>query len=310
MNDYELTVDRLSRLSLDADPSALGSIDWESPELRVSSQMSGWALPSTHPIGATSWYRSLPSSEQQLVGLHQVATACKVGVQLENILQRALLGWTATLRESSLEFRYAHHVIAEESRHSLMFREVIRRSESTPAGPRQRFAIDPLSFFDKYGDAAPAYLLLFALTFEDPFDRLCRIESRPRGRHPLLVQVSRTHISDEARHKAFARAFLQAHLGRLPDDEMRRIRRLAPFLVATTASVMLDPGSDFADRFSVPSEVVRLYSTGPAFLARRRLITRGIVEFCAQAGLIDQSTQHVWQALGFSVARDRGSRIA
>jgi para-aminobenzoate N-oxygenase AurF len=272
---------------------AFVDIDWNDPELRVASDDPRWRLPSTTPLGSMGWYIRLPTSLQAQIGLHQHATAVKRGMAFEAELCQGILSWIRSGRPSGAEARYGYHVVAEETEHSLMFQEFIRQSGVNP--PEIDASVSTPGTAAQYGDSSPAMLFLYGIAFEDASDWLQRDLLAAGGLHPLLEQMFRLHLREEARHKAFARSLLRNEVARLLPPELQQVRRVAPLVVMGMARALLDLGSDFCVRFNADELVLLEYRSSPRYQTVFSNMTRALAKFCQAIGLVDHRTAHVWE---------------
>ena len=94
----------------------------------------------------------------------------------------------------------------EEAQHSLIFHEFVRRTGLATQPPRilgvgERLVIG-------FARRFPELFFFFVLAGEDPIDYTQR-EMLQSGRelHPLIERISRIHVTEEARHMAFARHY-------------------------------------------------------------------------------------------------------
>jgi P-aminobenzoate N-oxygenase AurF len=125
---YDALLARLSRQSVHKRYEAYRDIDWDAPEMRIDPADPRFELPPADPLGATAWYRAQPASLRARIGLHRLATFMKVGLQFENVLSQGLLRFALARDPRSPEHRYAYHELIEESQHSMMFAEFVRRT--------------------------------------------------------------------------------------------------------------------------------------------------------------------------------------
>ena len=107
----------------------------------------------------------------------------------------------------------------EEAQHSLFFHEFVqphRAATCAAAHPRRsataRWSASARRF--------PELFFFFVLAGEDPIDYTQR-EMLQSGRelHPLVERISRIHITEEARHMAFARHYLRRNVPQLRGAE-------------------------------------------------------------------------------------------
>ena len=165
-----------------------------------------WELEPEDVLGATEWYRSQPAQVRSRIGLHMLANFMKIGVIFEYVLKRGLLDFANRLPNGSPEFRYCYHETIEEAQHSLMFQEFINRTGfDIPA--LSRLELRGADFVVKYARKFPELFFVFVLAGEDPIDFVQR-ETLRKNRvdiHPLLRRIMQIHVTEEARHKSFAR---------------------------------------------------------------------------------------------------------
>ena len=174
-----------------------------------------WELPADSPLGATEWYRSQPAGVRSRIGLNMSAGFTYTGRIFEGVLSRGLLRFAATQPHGSLEYRFAYHEVIEEAHHSLMFQEFVNRS-GMPVPIVDDDFINATAQVAEYGTTFPELLFIYALGGEDPIDHAQR-EGYRQGteRHPLIQRISQIHIVEEARHVAFARAYLRLNVPKL-----------------------------------------------------------------------------------------------
>jgi hypothetical protein len=104
----------------------------------------------------------------------------------------------------------------------------------------------------------PELFFVFVLGGEDPIDYTQR-KALASGRdlHPLLKRISQIHITEEARHLAFARAFLRDRVPKLPAWKKQALSFVAPIILAVMARMMLDPPVALLQRYGADPDEVR-----------------------------------------------------
>ena len=152
----------------------------------------------------------------------------KTGWHFENLLQRGLLMWAMGLPNGSPEFRYVHHEIIEESQHTLMFQEFVNRSGLPVRGMPRWARVLAEVFVVRAARDAPATFFVIVLGGEDPADHIQREELRRGTPHPLVEQIIRIHVTEEARHISFARNYLRQAVPRLGWFRRRRLALQRP----------------------------------------------------------------------------------
>ncbi len=272
-------------------------IDWDAPEHRIEPDDPRWELPPTDPLGATDWYRALPASRRARLGLDVVATQMKVGVQFEALLSAGLLQLASVLSDDRPEVRYVFHEIIEESRHIQMFREFIRRSSMTPSGlrPWEQLLARRVP---RMGRVRPEQLFIHVLAGELPIDHVQRVALRDQPLHPLLRTVLRAHVTEEARHVAFAESFLRRHVPRMSTSSRRLLAIKTPIIARTTADSILRPTARLLSEHGVPRDVARqVYGARGAFADLRCDGLRPLETLCAEVGLMTPAAGWLWRRL-------------
>jgi hypothetical protein len=298
---YQALLLRLSRQSVAKRYECYRDIDWDAPEHAVDPADPRWELPSTDPLGATAWYRAQPQSRRAHIGLYRLATFMKVGLQFENVLSQGLLRFALSRPEQSLEQRYAYHELIEESHHSMMFAEFIRRTGLAIPGVSRGWAqLDRLVV--ALGEHFPELFFIFVLGGEDPIDHFQRLALAAREElHPLVRRLSQIHITEEARHLCFARSFLREHVPRLSPARRATLTLAAPAILRMTAELMLRPSPSLVRELAIPPAVVAEAFTRNAEYRAMTLASLGKVRaLMHELGLVTARTAPLWHALGAS----------
>jgi hypothetical protein len=295
---FDSIVRRLSRLSVEKHFDAYADIDWDDPALAIDPDDPRWELWGLDELSKTEWYRNQPPEVRSQIGLHRMAQALHTAWQFENILQVGLLIYATRLPNNSTEFRYLHHEIVEESQHSMMFFEFVKRS-NMPARGMPRLALmlirPGLMLAARW---RPLLLFFAALAGEEPGDYLQRVQLRTGIPHPLIEQITRIHVTEEARHISFARHYMR---NRIP--KMNRVHRgvlsvVFPIFMVVGARLMLLPGRKYLKDCRVPRKVVKnAYKTptGRAMLANSVHRARGLAY---ELRLMNPTARFVWRAIG------------
>jgi hypothetical protein len=296
---YEALLARLSRQSVSKRYECYRDIDWDAPEHRIDPADPLWELQPSDPLGSTSWYRALPTAERTRIGLYRLTTFMKVGLQFENVLSQGLLRFALSKSEHSLEQRYAYHELIEESHHSMMFAEFIRRTGLEVPGLSKGWArLDRLVV--ELGARFPELFFVFVLGGEDPIDHAQRMALAQRElMHPLVKRMSQIHITEEARHLCFARSFLREHVPRLSPRKRAALAVAAPAILRLTTELMLRPSPALVREFDIPRAVVdEAFSKNAAYRAMTMESLRKVRELMDELGLVTGRTTPLWRALG------------
>lgn len=295
---FDSIVGRLSRLSVEKHFDAYADVDWDDPSLAIDPDDPRWELWGLDELSKTEWYRSQPPGVRSRIGLHRMAQALHTAWQFENILQVGLLIYAMRLPNDSTEFRYLHHEIVEESQHSMMFYEFVKRSKMPARGmPRLGMAIirPGLMLAAKWD---PILLFFAALAGEEPGDYLQRVQLRVGIPHPLIEQITRIHVTEEARHISFARHYMRRRIPRMSAFRRAILSVVFPIFMVVGARLMLLPGRRYLKDCRVPRRVLtRAYKTpaGRAMLANSVHRARGLAY---ELGMMNPTARFVWRAIG------------
>lgn len=295
---YRRFVARLSHQSVVKHFDAYADIPWDDPAFALDPADPLLELPLDDPLGATAWYRNLPQPLRARLGLHMIATFARIGYAFESILKRGLLEYAARLPSGAPEFRYAYHEVIEEAQHSLMFHELVQRTGLEVSVPKiVRLAERQVIGFGRW---FPELFFLFVLSGEDPIDWVQRRMLRSgRPLHPLIERISRIHVTEEARHMAFARHFLRRNVPRLGAVKRNVLRLRTPVVLRIASAFMLKPSPGLVRTYSIPEEVMReAYGPGTRY---RQMVLDALQkprELCWELGILNQRWAPWWKALG------------
>jgi hypothetical protein len=292
-------VERLNVKSVEKHHDAFLDIAWDDPANRIDASDPRWELPADSPLGATEWYRTLPQSVRARIGLTTLASKMKVGVQFENVLSRGLLTFALAQPDREPSFRYAYHEVIEESQHSLMFQEFVDRSGVTTPGIND-WRVLVAGRVVQLAEAFPELFFIFVLGGEDPIDHFQR--SALKGdwpKHPLARRISQIHITEEARHLCFARAYLRERVPGLSPRKRLALKLLAPVILHFMARTMLEPSAAIVAEFQIPEEVLeRAFRKNAAHRQSVKDSLGKVRDLCEELGLYDERSRRLWRALG------------
>jgi hypothetical protein len=295
---YRELLARLSRQSVAKHYDAYEDVPWDDPGYAIDAGDPRWELLPSEPLGATDWYRALPQAERARLGLEFFASFMKIGRQFENALQRGLLEYAFELPPDAPEFRYVMHEVIEESHHSLMFHEFVRRT-GLPVSGLPPWMKRGSRWIVRLSRRFPELFFMFVLGGEDPIDFVQRDALRSgQFRHPLLARISQIHVTEEARHISFARAYLRRHVPRLgaPARVMLAVR--APLLLGQMSRIMMEPTRTIVERYRIPKDVLRAaYTSEPARRRRAEALAKPR-ELASELGLLAPPFDRLWRRQG------------
>ena len=296
---YEALIARLSRQSVTKRYECYRDIDWDAPDYRIDRADPRWQLLPSDPLGGSAWYQALPADERARLGLYRVATFMKVGLQFENVLSQGLLRFALSRTEQSPEQRYAYHEIIEESHHSMMFAEFVRRTGfQIPGLARMWLRLD--RFVVAMGDRFPELFFVFVLGGEDPIDHAQRITLAARDDlHPLLKRMTQIHITEEARHLCFARSYLREYVPKLSSRKRAVLAMAAPAVLRLMSELMLRPPPSLVREFQIPKSVVdQVFEGNVEYRALTFASLAKVYTLMDELGLVTPRTARWWRSLG------------
>lgn len=293
---FPTLVRRLSRLSTARSFDAYRDVAWDDDEMALDPSDPRLELHDGDPLAGTEWYRALPAEERARIGLVRVAASSRTGWHFENLLQQGLLHRALYLPDGEPEFRYIHHELIEESQHTLMFEELVRRSGVTVRGMPgwlRRFTESLIRILSRH---SPVVFFAMVLGGEEPLDLLQR-RTLAAGTHPLVARVMGIHVAEEARHISYARAAIERDAATLHPLRRRTVAFFTPLVLGIMVRLMLRPTHDLVAA-GVPRDVlVDMYRSEPG---RQHLLdgVARIRELLAEQDLITPSARWMWRRLG------------
>lgn len=295
----EPALDRLTQLSLEEGHPAAG-LPWDDPDAWPEPDHPGWRLWSHDPLARTRWYRSLGPADQARVGRWRTAEAMRVGWEFENLLQRGLLKHAFEMSNVDPAFGYLHHEVMEESEHTLMFFEYVRRTCDQVAGMPPLLRRLGEGLVEATARPAPELFFLLVLGGELPIDHVQRLALRDDGERlvPVLAEILDIHVTEETRHVSFARHQLRArapHMGRV---RRRTMAMAAPVLLGIMSRLILFPSAALVRHFDVDRRELSRVLADEASL---RLLTESCGRIHRQLdslGLVDAWSRPLWVRAG------------
>jgi hypothetical protein len=267
------------------------AIDWDAPLIEGK-----YFLPTeVLSLYGTPYWEELSEEQRIAVSREELANVLSVGIWFENILNRALL--LQLLREDPTS-PFAHYALTEmgdECRHMTMFGKVIDRvgARSYRMGRIDRFLAAVLPHF-LHG----SLLWVGALIGEEIFDAQQRRNMADPELQPIVAQLMRIHVTEEARHIKFAREGVV--------HRMQNASRLERFLVAnlnglggpvlrrslTHAGIYHRAGID-------AKRAVREVRANPQYNEAAMLGFAPLAAFLAENGLMGRISRFLWRRNGF-----------
>ncbi|WP_119731041.1 AurF N-oxygenase family protein [Thermomonospora amylolytica] len=225
----------------------------------------------------------------------EVAEIASFGVWSELLLMNILLKTAYRFPYDSRHTAYALTELADECRHSVMFGRMVRTF-----GLRTHRPVPVAYHLGKIASGAP-YLpvQMFAgtLVVEEFTDSLQRVSMADEEIQPLVRQVSRIHVIEEARHIRYAREELK----RAVAASSATRRRLAAAGVARFTSwiprMVVHPSAYTAVGLD-PGQARRAAAASPHRRAVWAWSMRRCARFFDEVGLLDGPARRIWRRAG------------
>lgn len=231
----EAVATRLLRSSQRRSFDPLVEVDWDAPH----DPGLAYAPDRRQPLyGTALWDRMTPEQRRDL-GRHQVSSIAAAGIWFEIVLMRLLLRHAYWLDPTQAHTQYAMTETGDECRHTVMFAKLVSWLDTPTYGPGARTRWLGNAFVSPLSNHALAFA--GALYVEDVLDRLQREAMDDPGIQPVVRQVSRIHVIEEARHLGFARDELPRQLATMGRLDLARTRALLPVVVALTTDALVHP---------------------------------------------------------------------
>ena len=134
---------------------------------------------------------------------------------------------------------------------------------------------------------------------EDPIDYVQRqMLQRASELHPLVERISRIHVTEEARHMAFARHFLRRTVPRLRGIKLFGLRLRTAVVMKVASLMMTRPSGHVIRTYGIPASVLA-EAYGPGSPSEER-IKRALFkprELCWELGVLNARWAWLWQRL-------------
>ncbi|HNI70206.1 MAG TPA: diiron oxygenase [Marmoricola sp.] len=262
-------------------------IDWDAPLVEGKWGM----MPERMSLYGTELWDSLTLEQQMTLSNHEAGSMVSVGVWFELMLMQVILRDLYDDDIQSAHMHYALTEVADECRHSTMFGKTTTKLGVPAYGPAPKIhAAGRLYAKHVKGPAAFAGILVV----EEIIDMWQREMLTDERVQPLIRQVSRIHVLEEARHMTFAREEVRDGMPGLSRRELAMQRKMVAHVVSLVtkalinnkayASVGIDPKVGLATARSNPNYQATLQGWG-----------RKSVEFMREVGLMSKRSEKTWR---------------
>lgn len=223
----EVVAERLLRTSRKHSYDPDTDVDWDAPQDPDAFYMP----PQLASIYETPLWDGLTHRQRVELTKREMCSIASFGIWSEMLLMQSLVMHAYRHRYDSDHVAYALTEIADECRHSKMFGRMVRTCGLRTHRPRAlefHFA----KLFGAVYDPMPMFAgTLVVEEFTDAFQRLTFPDEDVQ---PMIRQVTRIHVIEEARHIKYAREELKRLVAELPAVR----RRMAAYGLAQATRLM------------------------------------------------------------------------
>jgi len=152
-------------------------------------------------FGTELWEQMTPEQRVQLTK-HEVASIASVGIWFEEILMQMLLRHAYDRDLTRKDIQWTLTEIADECRHSIMFATMIKTFNAPNYGVK-RLSHELGRLFKTISNGVQTFA--GTMYVEEILDAFQRDAMDDETLQPIVRQVSRIHVIEEARHISFAR---------------------------------------------------------------------------------------------------------
>jgi P-aminobenzoate N-oxygenase AurF len=226
------------------------------------------------------------------LSMHEACSAFAGLIWFENQLSFKLMDYLIDESPLDLQFYWMQIEVADECRHSMMFGEAIRRSGVPWYKPRYSSLI---AFFTKYLTSRVG-MMLSTLAAEEITGYLHHRTEQDPECHPVMRELSRIHILEEARHRGYAHQYLRQNWPHVGMFRRSMIRRYG--LLATTIIIRQLVHPDIYKNLGLPTEALEMAKRNPNRSRIRREMSAHLVEFLTDTDIVDKTAALKWRAAG------------
>ena len=240
----------------------------------------------------TKIWDQMTRDQRVRLSMHEACSTLATTIWFENQLSFKLMDYLIDVSPLDPHFDWMQIEVADECRHSMMFGEAIKRCDVPWYKPRFSSLI---AFFTKYMTSRIA-MMLSTLAAEDVTGYFNRRTAQDPECHPVMRQLSKIHIVEEARHRGYAHEYLRQnwpHIGKLRRSMARRYGLLSTLVIIWQ---LVHP--DIYNNLGLPSEASEIARNNPHRARIRREMSSELVEFLIEIDILDETVAPKWRAAG------------
>ncbi|MFE6860954.1 diiron oxygenase [Nocardia sp. NPDC057668] len=287
----DAVAERLIGGSLRRSYNSLVDVDWDAPQDPNLFYMP----PETISLYGTPLWQNMSHADRVELSRQELANMLSRAVWFENTLNQGLLRAMLHQDPTSRNVQYALTEIGDETRHMIMFSRVITAVGALPyrLSPLEAMAVQSFPFFYR-----GLFLWVAALCGEEVIDDAQRAFARHPDLQPIVAQIMRIHVTEEARHIRYAREGVRRRVRHAPWWE----RQFAASANGAAGFVLRRLMYDrrVYERCGLDSaEAMRQARANEPVNARRREAFEGLYRFLCENGLMNPVSRLLWRRFGF-----------
>jgi len=288
--ERERTAARLLKSAAKVSFNPQTEVDWAAPqpaEIRYEPERC------CSLYGTELWAAMTPEQRATLTK-HEVASIASVGIWFEEILMQMLLRYAYDRDLRQKDIQWALTEIADECRHSIMFASMIKAFDAPNYGVG-RTAHELGRIFKTISNN----VLTFAGTMyvEEILDGLQREAMDDESVQPLVRQVSRIHVIEEARHISYARE--ETLLAQQTSGPLRRTyNRIMIGLIVHQATKALIHPQVYVEAGLDPKAARAAATTNPHWRATKQRVAEKVLAFFDECGLVGPENRWLLRRAG------------
>jgi hypothetical protein len=284
------TAERLLRSAAKRSFDPLTEVDWEAPL-----DPDRFCLaPHRSSLYGTALWDGLTQAQRIELTKHELASIVGVGIWFEEILMQMLLRRAYDRDATGPDVQWALTEIADECRHSVMFAKMISKFGCPVYGVGRR-----THELGRLFKSTSHSVLTFAATLyvEEILDAIQREAIEDETLQPLVRDVSRIHVIEEARHIGYAREQALRSLS-YRSDRARRYDRLILGIVVRVATEALIHPQVYAAVGLDPQVAAQAAEANPNWRATKQFAAAKVLGVFDEAGLVGPQNRWLLRRAG------------
>lgn len=290
-SDRAVVAERLIGGSLRRSYNSLIDIDWDAPQ----DPDKFYLPPESLSLYGTPMWDSMTHGQRVNLSREEAANLLSRGVWFENTLNQGLLRAMLHQDPTSAHVHYALTELGDETRHMIMFGRTIAAIGARPyrLSTIQAMTVQAFPFFYR-----GLFLYVAALAGEEILDDAQRRLAHHPDLQPIMAQVMRIHVTEEARHIRFAREGVRRHIQRAPWWQ----RQFSATAGGGGAVVLRKLFSDkrVYERCGLDArEAMRQARSNDVVNSKRHEFFESLHQFLDENGLMNPISRMLWRRSGF-----------